>query len=54
MRRREWSASASGTVCERLRADGRGDAADTVLRDWESFVSFYDFTGRALGASADD
>ena len=26
-----------------LRADGRGDAADTVLRDWESFVSFYDF-----------
>ena len=26
-----------------LRADGRSDAADTVLRDWESFVSFYDF-----------
>ena len=28
-------------MCD-LRA-GRGDAADTVLRDWESFVSFYDF-----------
>ena len=26
-----------------LRADGRSDAADTALRDWESFVSFYDF-----------
>ena len=26
-----------------LRADGRSDAAETVLRDWESFVSFYDF-----------
>ena len=29
-------------VCE-LRDDGPGDAAETVLRDWESFVSFYDF-----------
>ena len=29
-------------VCE-LRGDGRGDAAETVLRDWASFVSFYDF-----------
>ena len=27
-----------------MRADGRGDAAETVLRDWESFVSFYDFS----------
>ena len=26
-----------------LRTGGRGDAADAVLRDWESFVSFYDF-----------
>ena len=26
-----------------LRADGRSDAAETVLQDWESFVSFYDF-----------
>ena len=26
-----------------LRSDGRGDAAETVLRDWEDFVSFYDF-----------
>ena len=39
------------TECERLRdeyvselrAGGRTDAAETVLRDWESFVSFYDF-----------
>ena len=37
--------------CERLRdeyvaelsAEGRIDAAETVVRDWESFVSFYDF-----------
>ena len=27
-----------------LRADGRSDAADAALRDWESFVSFYDFS----------
>ena len=41
----------SRTECERLRdeyvselkAGGRSDAAETVLRDWESFVSFYDF-----------
>ena len=41
----------SASACERLRdeyvadlrADGRSDAAETVLRDWESFVSFYDF-----------
>ena len=26
-----------------LRAEGRTDAAETVLRDWEDFVSFYDF-----------
>ena len=37
--------------CERLRNEyvsdlrtgGRSDAADTVQRDWESFVRFYDF-----------
>ena len=40
----------SRTECERLRdeyvselkAGGRSDAAETALRDWESFVSFYD------------
>ena len=26
-----------------LSAEGRADAAETVVRDWESFVSFYDF-----------
>ena len=26
-----------------LRSEGRTDAAETVLRDWEDFVSFYDF-----------
>ena len=25
-----------------LSAEGRIDAAETVVRDWESFVSFYD------------
>ena len=48
---REMSYAPTRVECERLRdeyvsdlrADGRGDAADTVLRDWESFVSFYDF-----------
>ena len=41
----------SRSECERLRdeyvpklrSEGRTDAAETVLRDWESFVSFYDF-----------
>ena len=40
MRRPEWSAALEGRV--RLRS-GAEDAADTVRRDWESFVSFYDF-----------
>ena len=26
-----------------LSTEGRIDAAETVVRDWESFVSFYDF-----------
>ena len=26
-----------------LRTEGRSDAADTVVRDWDSFVRFYDF-----------
>ena len=26
-----------------LSAEGRTDAAESVVRDWESFVSFYDF-----------
>ena len=29
-------------VCD-LRSEGRGGAAEKVLREWESFVSFYDF-----------
>ena len=48
---RDMSVATSRAKCERLRdeyvsdlrADGRTDAAETVLRDWESFVSFYDF-----------
>ena len=50
-RLREISHAPSRSECERLRdeyvselrAGGRGDAAETVLRDWEDFVSFYDF-----------
>ena len=50
-RLREMSYAPTRSACERLRdayvsdlrTDGRTDAADTVLRDWESFVSFYDF-----------
>ncbi len=45
------SAAPTRAECERLRdeyvvdlsAAGRIDAAETVVRDWESFVSFYDF-----------
>ena len=48
---RDMSVAPTRAECERLqdeyvadlRAEGRGDAAETVLRDWESFVSFYDF-----------
>ena len=50
-RLREISHAQTRAECERLRdtyvselrTDGRGDAAETVLRDWEDFVSFYDF-----------
>ena len=50
-RLKEMSAAPTRSECERLRdeyvvdlsADGRTDAAETVVRDWESFVSFYDF-----------
>ena len=50
-RLREMSAAPTRSECERLpdeyvvdlRAEGRIDAAETVVRDWESFVSFYDF-----------
>ena len=50
-RLREMSVAPTRAECERLRdeyvvdlsADGRIDAAETVVRDWESFVSFYDF-----------
>ena len=50
-RLREMSYAPTRSECERLRdeyvaelsAEGRNDAADTVVRDWESFVSFYDF-----------
>ena len=50
-RLREMSGAPTRAECERLRdeyvvdlsTEGRNDAADTVVRDWESFVSFYDF-----------
>ena len=50
-RLREMSAAPTRSECERLRdeyvvglsAEGRIDAAETVVRDWDSFVSFYDF-----------
>ena len=50
-RLREISHAPSRSECERLRdeyvselrCEGRGDAAETVLRDWDDFVSFYDF-----------
>ena len=50
-RLREMSAAPTRSECERLRdeyvvelsAAGRIEAAETVVRDWESFVSFYDF-----------
>ncbi len=29
--------------CTKLRATGQGDAADCMERDWEDFVTFYDF-----------
>ena len=29
--------------CTQLRAQGQGDAADCLERDWEDFVTFYDF-----------
>ena len=50
-RLKEMSAAPTRAECERLRdeyvvalsAEGRTDAAETVVRDWESFASFYDF-----------
>ena len=50
-RLREISHAPTRAECERLRdeyvselrTEGRGDAAETVMRDWEDFVSFYDF-----------
>lgn len=50
-RLRQMSVAPTRAECERLRDDyvadlssgGRIDAAETVVRDWESFVSFYDF-----------
>ena len=50
-RLREISHAPTRAECERLRdeyvcdlrSEGRGDAAETVLRDWEDFVSFYEF-----------
>ncbi len=49
---REMSYPPSRSECERLRdkyvshlrADGRSDAAETVLRNWEMFVRLYDFS----------
>ena len=50
-RLRDISHAPTRPECERLRdeyvselrGEGRSDAAETVLRDWEDFVSFYDF-----------
>ena len=50
-RLKEMSAAPTRSECEWLRdeyvvdlsAEGRVDAAETVVRDCESFVSFYDF-----------
>lgn len=50
-RLREISVAPTRSECERLRdeyvvdlsAEGRINGAETVVRDWESFVSFYDF-----------
>ena len=50
-RLREMSAAPTRAECERLwdeyvvdlSAECRNDAPETVVRDWESFVSFYDF-----------
>ena len=50
-RLREISHAPTRSECERLRdryvselrSEGRTDAAETILRDWEDFVSFYDF-----------
>ena len=50
-RLRDISHAPTRAECERLRdeyvselrTEGRTDAAETVLRDWEAFVSFYDF-----------
>ena len=48
---RDMSIAPAWAECERLRdgdvvdlsAEGRIDAAETVVLDWDSFVSFYDF-----------
>ena len=60
-RLREMSVAPTRSECERLRdeyvvdlsAEGRIDSAETVVRDWESFVSFLRLRNRALGASAE-
>ena len=49
-RLKEMYTAPTRAECERLRdeyvvdlsSEGRVDAAETVIRDWESFVSFYD------------
>ena len=61
-RLREISHAPTRSECERLRdryvselrSEGRTDAAETVLRDWDDFVSFYDFPTEHWGPSADD
>ena len=50
-RLRKMSAAPTRSECERLRdeyvfdlrAEGRNDAAETVVQGWVSFVNFYDF-----------
>ena len=44
MRRLEPSASGCATSTSLSSGvEGHGDAAETVLRDWDDFASFYDF-----------
>ena len=50
-RLREMTESETQTLCEerrdayvaKLRSKGQGAAAETVLRDWEDFVTFYHY-----------
>ena len=59
-RLREMTESETQALCEErreayvaeLRSKGQGAAAETVLRDWEDFVTFYHYPKGTLGAPA--